>query len=84
MKVYCKRTVFNTVGGLNAYEDTLIFSKDKYYNSREPLEFESSAGIYLWIKCEIGEMVPVTQKYFKKYFILVEDLRNNKINEILN
>lgn len=78
MKVYCKRTVFNTD------EDTLIFSKYKYYNSRQPSEFESGAGIYLWIECEIGEMVPVNQKYFKKYFTLLEDLRNNKINEILN
>lgn len=84
MKVYCKRTVFNTD------ENIVIFSKGKYYNTRQPLEeFELSAGVYLWIESEVfsssdtGEMVPVNLNYFNKYFLLVEELRNNKINEIL-
>jgi hypothetical protein len=41
-------------------------------------------GIYYYIETEVeGVSSPIKEKEFRKYFIDVDELRNDKINEIL-
>ncbi len=77
VKVYCKRTMFV------ANEKLVICSKGKLYQVFEPTDFELSSGICFWVKGELEEKVPLTNKYFDKYFCTIEEMRNNKINNIL-
>lgn len=64
-------------------ESQVICSKDKLYQVFEPTEFELSSGICLWVVCELDENVPLTNKYFNKYFCTIEEMRNKKINNVL-
>lgn len=57
--------------------------KGKTYEIYEPTDFERSSGILLWVHSEIDERVPLTVKYFNKYFTTIDEMRENKINQIL-
>lgn len=77
MKVYCKRTMFDNG------EKKVLCSKGKSYDIYDPTDFEESTGICLWVHSEIDERIPLTTKYFNKYFTTIDDMRQNKINQIL-
>lgn len=77
LRIYCKRTMFV----IN--DKRVICSKGKMYEVFEPTNFESTSGICLWVKGELDEDVPLTNKIFEKYFCTIEEMRNNKINNIL-
>lgn len=78
MLVYCKRTFFND-------NKKSPFLKGKTYLSETPKDYQSELGIYLNIKAD-GDFLytPITQKNFKKYFMKLDELRNNRIDEIFN
>ena len=76
MKVYCKRTYFND-------DDSVRWSRNTYYEFIIPDKYPIIVGIYYYIKDAIGADHPITKQNFDKYFIDIDELRNNKINEIL-
>ena len=91
MEVYCKRTVFekNTnsypINGKEYGESWVIWQKDKYYRFNIPEDIERSMGIHYYIKSERESLwYPIKKKEFDKYFTDIDELRNNKIEQILN
>jgi hypothetical protein len=64
-------------------EKRVLCLKGKTYEIYEPTDFEGSSGILLWVHSEIDERVPLTVKYFNKYFTTIDEMRENKINQIL-
>lgn len=90
MKIYCKRTVFekntNTypVNGKEYGESWVKWEKDKYYGFKIPEDIERSMGIHYYIKTERESLwSPIKKKEFDKYFTDIDELRNNKIEQIL-
>ncbi len=77
MIVYCKRTMFDKG------EKKVLCLKGKSYKIYDPTDFEESTGICLWVDNETDERIPLTLKYFNKYFTTIDDMRENKINQIL-
>jgi uncharacterized membrane protein len=72
MKVLCKRTYFT-------HENNLpVFEKDKYYSIIEKNDYSIS------IKNNKGVVVFLNANTFNRYFIDINELRDKKINEILN
>lgn len=74
MRVLCKRTLL----------DGYTFIKGKYYNIKIPEEHERKVGVYYHIQSENKSWNYIKVKDFQKYFIDIDQLRNNKIDEILN
>ena len=72
MKAMCKRTYF--VPDIKEP----IFKKNKYYEVLDKGDF------FLEIKQKNGESVLFNKKNFDKFFVDIDELRDNKINEILN
>ena len=75
MKVLCKRTYI---------EEHIKFTKGKYYNVKTPEKHESELGVYYHIQSENKLWNYVKYKDFQKYFIDIAELRESKIDEILN
>lgn len=97
-KVYCKRTYFekNTnafpIFGKKYGEDYVKWCWGKTYKCRKPDDFERGdqtemfPGIYYYIETEImgGNIwTPIKEKEFRKHFMDVDELRNEKIEQIL-
>ena len=90
MKVYCKRTYLtqntNTyqILGKSYGESYAVWEKGKFYQFRQPKDYEKEVGVYYLIESERESFWnPIKEKEFRKYFIDVDELRQNKINEIL-
>jgi hypothetical protein len=96
LKVYCKRTVFRKnnnaypINGKDYGENYVEWERGKFYNFRIPDDYERGgnsemfSGIYYYIETEVeGVSSPIKEKEFRKYFMDVDELRNDKINEIL-
>ena len=90
MKVFCKRTFFqkNTnsfpISGKNYGETYVLWKKGKFYNIRLPQEYEKAVGIYYIVESEdVTIYTPVKKKEFEKYFTDIDQLREEKINIIL-
>ena len=90
MKVFCKRTYFqkNTnsfaISGKNYGETYVLWKKGKFYNIRLPQEYEKAVGIYYIVESEHPSIyTPVKKKEFMKYFTDIDQLREEKINIIL-
>ena len=77
MVIYCKRTMFNND------EKIVVCAKGKIYQTIPSSDFEAKTGICFWVESEIGENVPLTLKLYDKYFTTIDEMRDNKINEIL-
>jgi hypothetical protein len=77
VEIYCKRTFFDLK------DKEVLCKKGKIYQTFPPSEFESESGVCFWISTEIEEKIPLTLKTFKKYFLSIDEMRDNKINEIL-
>ncbi len=87
MKIYCKRTLFEKDN------KTVLCKKDKIYKTHTPTEFELKSGLCFWVETELeatGKQIgppdnwyPITLKTFEKYFTTIDEMRNNKINEVL-
>ena len=91
MKVYCKRTYLDTnqnffkIRGKGYGESYAKWEKDKYYSIRLPHEIEIEMGILYYIQTEVeNSYSPIKKKVFDKYFTDIDELRNNKIEQILN
>jgi hypothetical protein len=91
LKLLCKRTFFKE--NLNAYpvegklygEEYVAFKNGKIYRYKEPEDYEKSVGVYLIVESERKDFwLPIKKSDYNKYFINLEENRNNKINEILN
>jgi hypothetical protein len=86
MQIYCKRTIFDK-------ENKVLCKKGNIYKTHQPTEFELKSGLCLLVETELpgtGNQIgypdnwyPLTLKSFKKYFSSIDDMRNNKINDIL-
>ncbi len=96
MKVYCKRTLFKKnnnfypVNGKEYGDDYVEWERGKFYNFRIPEDYERVGhtemfpGIYYYIETEIeGVSSPIKEKEFRKHFTDVDELRNEKIENIL-
>jgi hypothetical protein len=91
LKVYCKRTFFEkntysySINGKEYGESWVKWEKDKYYLFRIPEDIERSVGIHYYIESERESFwSPIKKKEFNKYFTDIDELRNNKIEQILN
>ena len=91
MKLLCKRTFFKE--NLNAYpvegklygQEYVAFKNGQIYRYKEPEDYEKSVGVYLIVESERKDFwLPIKKSDYSKYFINLEENRNNKINEILN
>lgn len=83
MNVYCKRTYF--VSG----DSNPKWIKGKYYEIGEMTEWELELDFYLVIESEFSRgknfhYSPISTKDFHNYFTHLDELRDNKINEIFN
>lgn len=101
MKVYCKRTYFETnsnfykINGKSYGENWAKWQKGKFYEIRNPSEIEQEFGIIYYICTERTYenrntsikksyiWAPIKKTDFNKYFIDVDELRNEKIDKIL-
>ena len=90
MKVFCKRTYFQKnynsfpVCGKNYGESYALWKKGKYYNFRLPVDYEIEVGIHYIIESENPTAyTPIKKEEFGKYFLDIDQLREEKINIIL-
>ncbi len=91
MQVYCKRTYFeknsNTypINGKEYGEEWAKWIKGKYYKARIPQEYEKGVGVYYLLESERESFwSPIKEKEFHKHFIDIDQLREEKIQRILN
>jgi len=90
VKVYCKRTYFernlNTyqINGKNYGEHWSKWIKGKYYKIRIPADYERNVGVFYVIESERESFWPIKEKDFHKYFIDINELREEKIDSLLN
>jgi hypothetical protein len=88
MKVLCKRTYIERIK--YEYGNDIRWCKDKYYQFFEPNEYELENGIFGFIEIEKNYKtkeiytVRIIKKEFEKYFINQEEIRDSKINQIIN
>lgn len=90
MRVFCKRTflIQNTntypINGKQYGEHYAVWKKGKYYKARIPKDYEKAVGVYYNIESERESFWnPIKEKEFRKHFIDVDELRQEKINKIL-
>jgi len=67
----------------NTDDNSVICTKGAIYQTYPSSEFEAKTGLVFWVKGELGEDIPLTLKLYDKYFTTIDEMRNNKINEIL-
>jgi len=67
----------------NPDDNSVICVKGKIYETHPGSEFELKTGLVLWVYSDVEEEIPLTIKLFYKYFMTIDEMRNNKINEIL-
>jgi hypothetical protein len=91
MKVYCKRTYLSQnnnyypINGKRHGEYWVVWKRGNYYNIKHPLEHEKEVGIHYIVESERESFwTPIKEKEFRKYFIDIDELRNKKINKILD
>lgn len=65
-------------------DNSVMCAKGKIYQTTPPSEFEYKSGLILWSQSESGEKIPLTMNIFDKYFTTIDEMRNSKINEILD
>ena len=89
MIVYCKRTYFernlNTypINGKDYGEHWSKWIKGKYYKIRIPEDYERRVGVYYYMENERESFwSPIKVSEFDKYFIDVDQLREEKIDQI--
>jgi hypothetical protein len=75
--VVCKRTYFDK-------NEKVIFIKNKIYKTNNAADFSMSFDIYIEVITEMGIHFPMTIKTFNKHFYRIEDVRNKKIEKLLN
>lgn len=68
----------------NPDDNSVICAKGKIYQTVSSSEFEAKTGLVFWVFSEIEENTPLTLKLYDKYFTTIDEMRNMKINEILN
>lgn len=90
MKVYCKRTYFTKnlniypINGKNYGDYYAVWSKGDYYKARIPRSHEKEVGVHLLIESNRESFwTAIKEKEFKKHFIDVNELRDYKIDKIL-
>ena len=83
MKVFCKRTYFDKLFG---GEQFVKWEKNKYYDMHTYEDWIVQIFIESEVKGANGYIIfdNISKKDFSKYFIKVDELRNNKIDDILN
>lgn len=67
----------------NPDDNSVICAKGKIYQTHMATEFEIKTGLVFWTSSETEDKIPLTLKLYDKYFTTIDEMRNNKINEIL-
>jgi hypothetical protein len=82
VKVYCKRTKFNQI---DVDEKGYVkWKKDSWYEFEKPHGYESNY-VYGHVSNNYGTYKEsISKSDFDKYFYTTEDLRDFRINKILN
>lgn len=86
---------FFKINGKGYGESWIKWEKGKYYDVTTPNELESKFGIVYYIESEREytennslkksySWSPIKKSEFKKYFIDVDEIRQEKINTLLN
>ena len=65
-------------------DNSVICSKGKIYKTSPSTEFEYESGLIFWVYSEISKNIPLTLKIYEKYFTSINEMRDSKINEVLN
>ena len=81
MKVLCKRTYFTKYPVSNKKE--LLFEKNKSYNILDYYKMLNKLFLIIETGNKNINVWSLTETDFNKYFISIDELRDNKINEIL-
>lgn len=90
MKIFCKRTYFEKnlniypINGKTYGEHWPKWIRGKYYKIRIPEDYERRVGVYYYTEDERHlQWSPIKVSEFNKYFIDVDQLREEKIDQIL-
>ena len=79
-----KNTNYYPINGKSYGESYVVWEKGKFYKFRYPQDYEKSVGVYYLIESERESFWnPINKKEFKKHFTDVDELRQEKIIEIL-
>lgn len=93
--LFKKNNNFYPINGKSYGEDYVEWKRGKFYNFRIPEDYERGfhlvdfrtemfPGIYYYIETEReGVSSPIKEKEFRKHFMDVDELRNEKIEKIL-
>jgi len=89
LRVYCKRNYFEKnsyqINGKSYGEYWIKWKKGEYYKIRMPQNHEKELGIYYIIECKRESFwLTIKEKEFHRYFTDIPELRNSKIEKILN
>ena len=82
MKALCKRTFITEYPVGDKKE--ILFEKNKIYNVIEYYKILNKLILTIKTGNKNLNMWSLTETEFNKYFISIDELRDNKINEILN
>lgn len=84
MKVLCKRTYMERIKVVSEDKFRCRWGRDKYYDAYSPNEFESNVGIYYILESDVkSRTYPLKKIEFDKYFIDIDEIRNDRIEQIL-
>jgi len=77
LKALCKRTFF--------YDNELKWIRENYYETMIPSDYESENGVYIYVK--FGEnpksYYPLNKSRYDKHFVGIDEIRNEKIENVL-
>lgn len=78
MKSYCKRTFFDK-------DNSVKWIKEKYYDTMVPDDYELKNGVHVYVKVEDRHQMyhPLNKNEYNKYFIGIDEIREEKIKQIL-
>lgn len=91
LKVLCKRSLFerNTnyykINGKDYGEVFLKWAVDKFYEARVPEDYEINLDIVYYIESEVdNQYFPIRSNDFNKHFYSPEELRNQRIDDLIS
>jgi len=82
VKVFCKRTLFNK-GEEEQKWGYVRWRIDSWYQLRKPSSKYEGGYVYGYIITETRDW-PISHSDFNKYFYTQEELRDKRINDLIN
>jgi hypothetical protein len=76
MKVFCKRTFIQ--------DECILFKKNNTYDTQSVRDHEKEFFVHIKVLSEKQIFMPLMRKTFDKYFSTIQEVRDNRINQIIN